>query len=153
MAATVGVLSLSVGGVVAWARFGETWRAWWVGDALGALVVAPLLTTWIAGGHLRTGARRAAEAGSLAATLALGTLFVFGPPMPGVEPLQQPYLLLPPLIWAALRFGPRGASASTFIVAALAIALTAAGHGPFAGARLRESLVRLQVFMAFDAAT
>jgi integral membrane sensor domain MASE1 len=35
-------------GIVQPAQVGETWRAWWVGDALGDLVVAPVLLTWSA---------------------------------------------------------------------------------------------------------
>src|SRR5689334_14905468 len=44
--ATVGVLSLAAGGILAPGSGAETWRAWWVGDALGDLVVAPLLLVW-----------------------------------------------------------------------------------------------------------
>src|SRR4029077_5895147 len=46
LSATVGVSSLVLGGVVPAARFGVTWRAWWLGDVAGDLLVAPLLLTW-----------------------------------------------------------------------------------------------------------
>ena len=35
ISATVGVLSLYFGGIVPSAGFGQTWRAWWLGDAIG----------------------------------------------------------------------------------------------------------------------
>src|SRR4029077_16192986 len=44
--ATAGVISLYAGGVIGSAQIGETWRAWWVGDVLGAIVVAPLILSW-----------------------------------------------------------------------------------------------------------
>ena len=46
LSATVGVLTLRLGGVVPALRFAETWRAWWVGDTLGDLVVGSLLLSW-----------------------------------------------------------------------------------------------------------
>ncbi len=46
LSATVGVTSLWLGGLASSAAFGETWRAWWVGDLIGDLVVAPVLLVW-----------------------------------------------------------------------------------------------------------
>ena len=46
VSASVGVISLIVGGVVAPGAWWATWRVWWLGDALGALVVAPAILTW-----------------------------------------------------------------------------------------------------------
>src|SRR5262245_14977688 len=46
ISATIGVLSLCLGGVQPWDQFGSLWALWWLGDASGALVVAPLLLTW-----------------------------------------------------------------------------------------------------------
>jgi len=48
ISATVGVTSLYLGGIVAPGHAGETWRAWWLGDVIGALLVTPLLLTWYA---------------------------------------------------------------------------------------------------------
>jgi two-component system, NarL family, sensor histidine kinase FusK len=44
--ATIGTASLGLTGVIPWAAYGSTWWVWWLGDALGALVVAPVLLTW-----------------------------------------------------------------------------------------------------------
>src|SRR5207249_12056531 len=43
VSATIGVTSLSLGGAASWERFGAIWLTWWLGDAAGALVVAPVL--------------------------------------------------------------------------------------------------------------
>jgi integral membrane sensor domain MASE1 len=43
--ATIGVASLCLGGVHPWSTFTELWSIWWLGDAMGNLVVAPLLLT------------------------------------------------------------------------------------------------------------
>ena len=51
ISATLGVTSGWLGGVIPAAMYGKAWRTWWLGDALGALVVAPLLFVW--SGHSR----------------------------------------------------------------------------------------------------
>ena len=45
ISATIGVTTLCVAGVQPWTRFSGLLSAWWLGDALGALVVAPVLLT------------------------------------------------------------------------------------------------------------
>jgi signal transduction histidine kinase len=67
--------------------------------------------------------------------------------------LWQAYFLYPLLMWAALRFGQRGATAATFLAAAMAIAGTALELGPFVRPSLHQSLFVLQLFMAISATT
>src|SRR3989454_8594412 len=43
VSATIGVVSLSLAGYSRWADFDGIWLTWWLGDASGALVFAPLL--------------------------------------------------------------------------------------------------------------
>ncbi len=149
--ATVGVASLFAGGVVASAQLVETWRAWWVGDLLGALVVAPLLLTWRAGSPARS--LRSLEAVAAGVLLIAVSWLVFGPTLAAVGPFQQLYAVIPILTWIAVRFGPRGAATATFIVAAIAIAATSLSVGPFARETLRGGLMALQVYVAFIAAS
>lgn len=63
------------------------------------------------------------------------------------------FLCLPPVLWAAYRYGPHGAVTTVFLVSATAIWGTHAGHGPFTSAGANESLVVLQAFMATIALT
>jgi integral membrane sensor domain MASE1 len=46
--ATVGIASLRLGGMLEPSGAASTWIAWWLGDALGVLVIAPLLLSWSA---------------------------------------------------------------------------------------------------------
>jgi signal transduction histidine kinase/integral membrane sensor domain MASE1 len=46
VSATVGVTTLAVSDQIPWALFGIHWVTWWVGDALGVLIVAPLALSW-----------------------------------------------------------------------------------------------------------
>jgi integral membrane sensor domain MASE1 len=46
VSATCGVTSLTLGGFARGADYGAIWLTWWLGDAVGDLVVAPLLILW-----------------------------------------------------------------------------------------------------------
>ncbi|HEX6109320.1 MAG TPA: HAMP domain-containing sensor histidine kinase [Ktedonobacteraceae bacterium] len=61
--------------------------------------------------------------------------------------------MFPPLIWASLRFGPRGAISAIFALSILAIVGTIRSLGPFSIGRLSENLLLLQSFMEIIAIT
>ncbi|HZI21844.1 MAG TPA: MASE1 domain-containing protein [Gemmatimonadales bacterium] len=131
--AAVGVTSLGLAGVVSESGLLSSLGLWWAGDYLGALVVAPVLLTWTEPAGLRIGGRRALELALLLGGAVIATALIFGTLLPAsfLPRTEYPYLLFPFVIWAALRFGPRGASLLTLTVAALAVAYTVAGGGPF----------------------
>jgi signal transduction histidine kinase len=141
--ATIGVASLVAGGIVPMSRVPTTGWAWWLGDAMGDIVVAPCLLLWPLSLGGRDAPRRMAEAAGVALAIAAAGAAVFGGRLSAGT-----YLLFPPLIWAAVRFGPRGAATSVLAVSACAVAGTAAGHGPFVRGELHRGLLELQSFMA-----
>src|SRR5262245_23748510 len=47
ISATIGNLLLCLGGNELWSAFGRLWLTWWMGDAVGALVVTPLILSWL----------------------------------------------------------------------------------------------------------
>jgi signal transduction histidine kinase len=150
--ATIGVSSLELRGIVGAAGFVETWRAWWIGDALGDLLVAPLVLVW-ATPPLRGVRAGGGWEGAALVNVFLATAFViFGRHEP-TSIAGHAYFLYPPLMWAALRFGQRGAISANFAVVVLAVAATTVDRGPFVRATLYESLLVLQLFMGITAAT
>lgn len=149
VSATVGVLSLTAGSMLAASSLAETWRAWWVGDALGDLVVAPLLLVWASKPLSGVRVARTVEGVALGAAFVGMGLLIFGRP----TPIGQAYFVYPLLIWAALRFGQRGAISAMFMCSVISITATALGRGPFVRLTLHQSLLVLQLFMAVTAAT
>jgi signal transduction histidine kinase len=154
VSASFGAVSLWLAGLVPPDRFTATWLAWWVGDAVADLVVAPLLLTWFAPRVMLVNRERAVEFIFLALALVVTSSILFASDWlgPTVTTLQ-PYLLSPFLIWAALRFYVRGAASAIFLVSGIAVWGTAAGRGPFIGGPLHERLAALQAFMAILALT
>ena len=154
VSASVGVASLWAGGVIPRSAVEVTWGSWWLGDALGDLVVAPMLLVWAAWWRDRarptkwpTGARLA-EAAALALTAGALAALVFALPDGPGRPFRQPFILFPMVVWAAIRFRLRGVTAAVVFLSAAAIAGTTLGLGPFARDRLVEGLAALQVFTA-----
>jgi signal transduction histidine kinase len=151
LGATLGVLLLLEDGSVGPADFWRTWRVFWVGDAMGVLVVAPVLLTWLSRSGTPWTLQRRAELAALLACLGVATHLVFRtPPSPDMEAFHPlVYLAFPFLLWAALRFEARGAALATALLSAVALWHTAQGRGPFAHAALDNTrLLVLQSFLA-----
>jgi signal transduction histidine kinase len=149
VSAAIGTLSLFLGGTIPAALAVDTARAWFLGDALGDLVTAPLLLTWgIAVLHVERKPLLEMIAAGICLGVVGGLLFLGPSAVLNASPFGGPYLIFPLLIWPAFRFGPRGATAATCAVSALSIAGTIVGRGPFIRATLAESLTFLQVYMA-----
>jgi signal transduction histidine kinase len=154
VSATLGVLTLSVSGSVASATIADTWRAWWVGDFIGALLVAPFILVWRDFEFRMPPRARAIELAALALAVTVVAWFVFYGRAP-MDPASfvQAYIVFPVLIWAAVRFGQRGSVTASFMVSLTALGGAVAGTGPFVRADLHQSLFALQTFMGIVAAS
>jgi PAS domain S-box-containing protein len=149
VSASVGVGSLFAAGIVPRGDLAETWRVWWLGDAVGALVVGAPLLAWWGPRRAPRDARRRAEAAALGASAIAAALFVFmRPPVAASAGFVLACTLIPVLMWGALRFETRGATATVLLASAVAIAGTALGRGPFVEGALADGLLHLQEFMA-----
>jgi signal transduction histidine kinase len=154
ISATIGVASLYSAGMVQQPKLAETWRTWWVGDAIGALLVAPAILVWAKRPRVHPSARRLGEATVLTLSVVAASVFVFlGPITSGGGPLSQAYVFFPLLMWAGIRFGQRGSVTATVVVSAIAVVGTVLGRGPFIQPTIHESLLALQTFMGITAAT
>ena len=154
ISASIGVGTLALAGVIPPGERFIAWRAWWVGDMIGDLVVAPMILVWSRALAKGPRASRVYESAALAAIAAITVTIVFISPLrTTVEGFSGIYLVYPVLIWAAVRFGPRGAISTGFIISAAAIIATVGGSGPFVHAQLHQSLLALQIFVGVQAAT
>jgi diguanylate cyclase (GGDEF)-like protein len=154
ISAGIGVATLWLGGLAETARLGSIGLTWWLGDAAGDLVVAPLVVLWSRKPRLGWEASQYREAALLLLAILLAGAVEFG----GVLPLDRRhyplgFMAVPVLMWAAFRFGQREAAAVIALLSAIAIVGTIRGHGPFALWPAEESLLLLQAFMAVMAMT
>ncbi|HXH84136.1 MAG TPA: MASE1 domain-containing protein [Candidatus Tectomicrobia bacterium] len=147
IAATIGVASLTLGGALTRGDVASVWLTWWLGDAAGALVLAPIILL-CAQPTPSALARRRREAAALAAVLAAVGVTVFGGALPsGIQDYPLAFLSVPPLAWAAFRFGPRETAIALGLLAALSALGTANSAGAYAGVTSNAGLLLAQAFM------
>ncbi len=148
VSATFGVTSLCLGREARWEQYPAIWLTWWLGDMLGALIVAPLLLIWVTQRFSRPQLKRAVEGAGLVGAVVLVGLILFVEPIPLAVNDQFKYLAILPLLWAAFRFGQRGAIASVAAISGLALWGTLHGVGPFVTVDINRSLLLLQAFVS-----
>jgi len=151
IAASVGVTSLTIAHTKAWSGFNTAWRVWWLGDAMGVVIVAPLL---LAGKDLLRRCRgwRALEYCLLSITVLGVSAAIFGP-WAAVQDDVLAFVVFPLVIWAAIRYRVGGAAAASMLVAAIAVWGTAHGFGPFVNHTPLHNAVLLQLFVAVTSIT
>jgi PAS domain S-box-containing protein len=148
ISATIGLLTLSVAGLAAWDNFTPIWVTWWLGDAAGALVVTPVIVLWAQTEWRAFGRRQAWMAVSVLISAVVVGLVAFSPLLPRTEytsPLG--FLAILPLVWAALRRGPRDTATVGLILTGFAIWATIEHAGAFGDIGLNPSFLLLLTFM------
>jgi len=141
VSATIGSSVLTLSGVVPMNNFASTWAVWWAGDAMGVLLVAPMLLSLAPRPGLRhMGWRRSAELTALLAGIGVVTYFLFE------NQFRIEYLVLPLIAVAAWRFRLAGAAPAALIASVIAAWAAVNAVGPFASESLLEKMVTLQAF-------
>ncbi|MEE1783680.1 MASE1 domain-containing protein [Streptomyces sp. SP17BM10] len=148
VSSTVGATVLLLNGSLPADGFWSTWSAWWTGDAMGVLVITPLLLA------LRT-ARPPADPGPLdwvePVLLLAGTAAVTL--IATSTTVNLLFLVFPFLIWAALRFRLIGAAPCVLLISVIAIIAATDRSGPFARHGLVADMVVLQALNGCAALT
>ena len=142
IAAVIGAASLYFAAGVELSRLVPIGLTWWSGDALGIMLVAPLLLAWSDRRLPQLDTRRVVEATLLGVGLITMSVMLMRHAEHGFE-----YAILPFVGWAAIRGGPRGASLAAMTVAVVAIWHAAGQIGPFSLPG-HHDLLQLQVFLA-----
>lgn len=151
---TFGVTGLALGGFANWVNYNSIWLTWWLGDATGELLVAPLLILWSRSPRWRLNPTRDFEVGLLLLLLVILGEAVFGGWFP-ITARNYPisFICGPIVIWTAFRFSPRETATGIFILSAIAIWGTMRGFGPFVMETQNQSLVIVQTSTAVLALT
>ena len=131
--------------------FWRSWLGWFLGDSLIHLVLTPAILYWATGGLISL--RKASFSRWVEAFLLIGGLAFVGVEvlggdihgLPGLPALL--YIPMPFLLWATLRFGPRGVSVSLGIVAMLSIWYAIENRGPFSAPSLEQKVLSIQLFL------
>ncbi len=147
---TFGVSSLAVDSFAQWSSYWPIWLTWWLGDASGVLIVAPLLLLWsVPATQRKWNQKQVLEVSVLLLLLVVLAETVFGGWLP-ISARNYPisFICGPIVIWTAFRFTPRETATGIFILSAIAIWGTLHGFGPFILQSENQSLLMLQSWTA-----
>jgi two-component sensor histidine kinase len=123
------------------------WLTWWLGDFAGAIVIAPIVLLWTLSPVPRFTNELIEVVIVYVGAIIVG-LMAFSPLIPPTS-LRDPlgFLVIAPLLWAALRLSPRDTATVAAILTASAVWGTLMQAGPFARPTLNESFLLLLMFM------
>ncbi|MBV8791397.1 MAG: MASE1 domain-containing protein, partial [Pseudolabrys sp.] len=148
ISAGVGVATLDLAQMAPWDKLPTIGLTWWLGDLAGALVIAPLIVLWARSGGERISSHVVIDSlAGLIAAVAVGAL-AFSPLVDATTyrgPLA--FLAILPLIWSALRLGPRDTATIAFALSAFAVWGTLMDGGPFARNTINDNFLMLVMFM------
>jgi len=126
-----------------------TWLRASLASATGILIIVPAILLWSEQGwralQLLSARQRIEAALAMLALVTIGSLTVGAGPEAADSP-DMLLLMLVPLLWAAVRFGPIGAATALFTLAALSMWGMVHQLGPFVGALDAFQVLSLQAF-------
>lgn len=135
----IGPVSVTVAGIAPPEAFSTVFLTWWLGDAAGVLVFAPLLLIWDRVPEVtyqRTGEVVILFGASIiVAYVAFTTMY----------PID--YVLIPWVVALVFRFGLRGASLGIVLASAIAVTAVALEMSAFNGVDLNTSLLLILAFL------
>jgi len=148
ISASIGLTSLATAGYIDRTNFTDAWVTWWLGDVTGALVIAPVIVLWASSNDHAFNRDDCLETVGVLATAAAVGLIAFSPLIeqtPGRDPLG--FLAILPMLWAALRRGPRDTATVALVLAGITVWGTLTGGGPFTTANLNVSFLLVLMFL------
>ncbi|MDT8446599.1 MAG: MASE1 domain-containing protein [bacterium] len=152
-AALFGAIAVRLGGSQGPGSFFLDWWLWGVSDWVGILLAGPAFTLWLSVDPLYIGFQRKTEKTVITlAILGIGW-FVFGPHDPFFAPLAQPYYLLLPLLWGAIRFSPRAVVSWNLLAFLIVWLSTSYGFGHFSSGHHSQPLSTAQAFIGLMSLT
>lgn len=154
VSATNGTVQLILSGIAPAGAWRDIWLVWYSGDAIGVLLIAPLLLSWWAR-RRRTGYLPASAEAITLITCVLGcSWLVFWQDVSGsrLGP-SLAFVVFPFGAWGAVRFGVRGATLVSFLIGLGAVLGTVLSGGPFAAEGLHHQLFQFQLFVLMLAAS
>jgi PAS domain S-box-containing protein len=145
VSASVGTGVLFTTGVSPWVTFGRAVTIWWLGDAMGILILTPLLLTLVG---MRASGRQAVELVALLVSAAGTCALMFHPSAHVQSGIVVAAAVTPFVLWGATRFETFGVTVVVFAVCSIAVWQTGFGMGPFLRSTPVQNAVLLQTFLA-----
>ena len=126
ISSAIAVAGLVLANDSGFANAADTWTTWWLADAAGTLIIAPVIVLWATTSLRPLSGSSALETAAIIVGAATIGVVAYSPPIGGDLNGLLPYrgmpgfLILLPLMWAGLRSTQRDAATATLIFCGLA---------------------------------
>ena len=128
------------------------WLTWWLGDAIGIVLITPLVLSWQRRSTVDWTPERIVEGACLAVLIGAAAYTVFRT-VPGEhDHYVLKFLIIPLAIWTAFRFSQREVATVAFAVCLYSV-WEAFAAGPLPGSTTNQALLTLVTFNATVAIT
>ncbi len=146
VSASIGVGSLVIFNVLPVETIGTAWVSWWAGDFTGVLLAAPMLLNISRAALKELWALRVELSGwFITAFVVYGGLFLLK--SDELRYLHQlAFIGLPPIVWAAMRFGVVGSSLAVLLSVFITVAGTSHRLGPLYSGEPQQGMFQLWAF-------
>ena len=146
VSASGGVISLVLFNVLPMQDAGAAWLSWWAGDFVGVLLAAPLLLNISRAEIAKLWAQRVEFLAWCLTTFAINWVVFFHGSGELSYSHQLVFVVLPAVVWAAMRFGVMGSSLAVLMPVLIAALATGRGLGPFYTPDAQQGLFQLWAF-------
>ena len=130
------------------------WEQWYLSNALGFLTLGPIFLIWLGEGAKSLSSialRPLLEGAFLTIALVVACVLAFRVSSATVSIADMPAVLyspLPIILWSAIRFGEKGASGATLVVAVVLLWLSLNSSSLFTAGSQEANVFALQIFLA-----
>jgi len=120
---------------------------WWLSEVAGIGAISGIAILWTLPLRTKPTAQRIEAASAIAVTIAAAAV-LYWIPLPQPVSRAVPFVFLPLFTWIAFRCEARSMGITIAIVSIISTVATMAGHGPFAGVALDDSLLALNLVIS-----
>ena len=149
---TIGATAVLLAGIVSPSDYFMAWFTWWAGDVSGILLLTPFIIVCLNGRWNFLAAQRAKVFETLLLVVGLTVIsgIVFQNWFNPTFLFTRAFIILPLLIWAAIRLREELLTALLIVSALMAVLGTLDGVGPFIAPTLNESLLTVDAFISIN---
>lgn len=146
ISAMVGTLTLVLSGASPGEMFDSIWLTWWTGDALGGIMILPLILSFTNNSYSCPETRETPSSLQTLAMIVSG-LFLCWLLFVRAEGSLYLFFIFPYMLWCVAQAGERGAAVSAICISAFGICSVKFGYGVFHYGTTNANLINLQLFL------
>jgi len=147
ISASIGTTSLIFSGIKSSENYSTIWFTWFISHITSFVIITPFIFSLKSDSFVKWTLKKIIEAIILVVSLIIISEIIFTESFPEAIIFSSPYLVIPVLLWAIIKFSHREVAVVLIVLSAIAILNTVAGNGPFFNGSFESSILRVQRYL------